>query len=122
MQVMNGEGLQEILIRAARSESVEASVPEGFEERVMRAIRTVRTDDPLETWAVGLGRAALSSASFAALVGVAALVLVFTEERTTGRPGFGWGRTEAWNGGGDEIAQSWIDDTLINDFESGDPR
>lgn len=117
MQGMNSDGLQEILIRAARSESIEAAVPEGFAERVMRAVRAVQSEDPLECWACGLWRAALSSAGFAAVVGAAAVVLVFLEDRTGGLPG-SWGfRGDAWNGGGDEIAQS-----LIDDLESGDLR
>jgi len=118
MQGMNSDGLHEILIRAARSESIEAAVPEGFAERVMRTVRTVRTlhsEDPLECWACGLWRAALSSAGFAAVVGAAAVVLVFLEDRTGGLPG-SWGfRGDAWNGGGDEIAQA-----LIDGLESGD--
>jgi hypothetical protein len=116
MQVMNDERLREILIRAGRSESTGAAVPTGFEARVMRAVRAVRPEDPLDAWAAGLWRAALSSAGVAAVVGVAALFLGgYSEERMGGRRG-AWGfQGDAWKGGGDELAQAWIDDSLIDD-------
>ena len=114
---MSGNRLHQILIRAARSESIDSGVPEGFEERVMRAVRAVRIDDPLDSWASGLGRAALSSAGFAAGVGLIAIILAFTDDGSIG-PSWGVGfRSDHWPGAGDEIAR-----VLIDDLESGDLR
>ena len=122
MRVMNDERLREILIRAGRSESTGAAVPTGFEARVMRAVRAVRPEDPLEAWASGLWRAALSSVGVAAVVGAAALFLGVFSEPPSGGLGGGWAfQGDVWNGAGDELALGSIDDSSIDDSLIDDP-
>lgn len=117
MRGMNSDRLRRTLIQAARCERLPGGVPEGFEDRVMRVIRLRRPDDALESWAVGLWRAAVSSAGFATVVGVVGLVWVLTVDPGIGRASHPVFRSEGPQGAGDEVA--WV---LIEDLEAGDLR
>lgn len=114
---MNSDRLRRTLIRAARLERPPGGVPEGFEDRVIRAIHLRRPDDALESWATGLWRAAVSSAGFATVVGAAGLLWVLMVDPGTSRASHPVLRSEGSQGAGDEVA--WV---LIEDLEAGDLR
>lgn len=117
MRGMNTDRLRQTLIRAARCERLPGGVPEGFEDRVMRAVHLRRPDDALESWASGLWRAAVSSAGFATVVGAVALAWVLMADPGMGRASHPVLRSEGPQGAGDEVA--WV---LIEDLEAGDLR
>jgi len=111
---MDSDRLQRTLLRAARAASIPPGVPEGFEERVLRAIRRARRDETLEAWASGLWRAAISSAGVAGLMGGVALSLAVLGETVPG-------------GDADRVPaamaeESAIEDLLIEDLFLEDPR
>ena len=110
---MDSERLLQTLLRAARSGPAPAGdAPEGFDERVMRAVRRGRRDQALEAWASGLWGAALSSAGIAGLMGGAAMFLAVLGDAAA--------FPDRDDSPGMMADESSIDELLIHDLESGD--
>jgi len=110
---MDSERLLQTLLRAARFGPAPAGdAPEGFDERVMRAVRRGRRDQALEAWASGLWRAALSSAGIAGLMGGAAMFLAVLGDAAA--------FPDRDDSPGMMADESSIDELLIHDLESGD--
>lgn len=121
---MNRNHLYQTLIRAGRAEKVDPGIPDGFEDRVLKALDRIQPDDSLRVWVSVLSKAAFSSAGVAVTVCLGALFLTVEDGRLrvlqdTLTAVRAWSGTDSsnptGNAAGDEIAT-----VLIEDLEEGE--